>query len=151
MAEQLYQRLLLAASFFLVSFNCDIAFTVIWNRSSIAEAVNVVFENEIVGVNKSFSSCRKADVNAACIFFFAAALCQWFIENRAFRLGVTDGTLMVKKGCLDNFDSFIDSFSYLHIARWNAGSHSNNLLQLGDEVLGVDSAFGQVFHMGIDK
>ncbi len=78
----------------------------------------MVFENEIVGVNKSFSSCRKADMNAACIFFFALALCQWFIANRAFRLGVTDGTLTVKKGSLDNVDSFIDSFSYLHIARW---------------------------------
>jgi len=151
MAEQLYQRLLLPASFFLPRFDCDIAFTVIWNRSSIAEAVNVVFENEIVGVNKSFSSCRKADVNAACIFFFALALCQWFIANRAFRLGVTAGTLTIKKGSLDNVDSFIDSFSYLHIARWNTGSHLNNLLQLGYEVLGVDSAFGQVFHVGIDK
>ena len=111
----------------------------------------MVFENEIVGVNKSFSSCRKADMNAACIFFFALALCQWFIANRAFRLGVTDGTLTIKKGSLDNVDSFIDSFSYLHIARWNTGSHLDNFLQLGDEVLGVDPTFGKVFHMGIDK
>jgi hypothetical protein len=57
-------------------------------------------------------------MNAACIFFFAVALCQWFIANRAFRLGVTDGTLIVKKGLFSNVNSLIDSFSYLHIARW---------------------------------
>jgi hypothetical protein len=49
------------------------------------------------------------------MFFFAFALSQWFIANRALRLGAGTGIFIFKKGFLDDIDSFIDPFSDFNI------------------------------------
>ena len=157
MAKQLYQRLLLPASFFLPDLKDNVFFSVIFQNARISERVHEVFLCAVAGICKALPKDRHADKNAACWRFFSRILCQWFIANRAFRLALTVGILSWKNGFssqtsfFDNVSSLIDSFSYLHIARWNAGSHLDNLLQLGNEVLGIDSAFGQVFHVRVDK
>jgi hypothetical protein len=57
------------------------------NDRRIAETADKPLRAKIVGIEEAFSDADNAEMNAACIAFFALALCQCPIERIAFHDG----------------------------------------------------------------